>query len=621
MRISLDHYRILGVTREATTPYLEQVYQSLLGWVPHREFSEPALAARKRLLKRSFEVLSTPEQRTEYDHALAEGETTLEIDDADRIGAFIILYGLGEYQEVIELAQPEPDEEDLARSDRILVRALCHQARGLEYWQQGDFSAAGDALESAQEELMQAGLFLHLRGELQSYLFKLRPDRILHLLSTAQQFPERLNQGLTLLQEMLNERGGIEGNGNDYSGLNTEQFLHFIQQARQYLTTHHQEQLFAEEAKRPSFVASYLHGYALVAIGFAEFRPDYIRRAKGVFIKLKPKQNVYLESSLCSLLLGQIEESISEIILSKEYDTIIKLKPNQDEVPDVLWSLCRYCEIWLEQEVYPHFADLIDKTPSLTAYFAEKQVETYLEELPNMSTSEWVPTSVPRPTAPPPTWKIPLDTTPIKEQTTMEKPPTKVRPRSKFPKVLLVFGLALLGLFSGTGLWFLKKNGTLDNLSFFSDEPLVLIQRPVFASFNQVGLLKVPEEINKEQAAKIISQWQNAKSLAMGEKYDIQALETILLDPALSEWRQRSEQNKAEQSYLVYNVKGIEIKTVTPEGKDKADVVAVISEDRDFIYQGEKVADFSRSGAVYEVTYKLVRQKDNWFIQEMIVKE
>lgn len=625
MLIPLDHYSILGVKPGASTPYLEQVYQSLLSWVPHREFSAPALDARNRLLQRSLQVLADPELRSAYDRALEEGDSGIEIEDTDRIGALIILYGLGAYQEVLDLAQPSTPEDDLTRSDRILLRALSHQAIGLSHWQEGDFSRAGEALELAQEELMEASLFLHLRGELQAYLFKLRPDRVLHLLATAEEFPQRTKQGLTLLKEMLNERGGIEGNGNDYSGLNREQFLHFLQQVRQYLSTHTQEQLFEEEAKRPSLVASYLYAYALVAIGFREFRPDYIRRAKGVLIKLRPKQDVYLESSMCSLLLGQIEEAMSEIILSKEYDAILQLKPDPAGETDLLWSLCHYCEHWLNREVYPHFADLIHQVPSLTAYFAEKQVETYLEELPHQSTSQWVPSSLPRPTVPPPTWKIPLNTNPLppiqpKEQV-MVTPPTKVRPPSRLPKFLLIFSLAILALGGGAGLWFLRKRGALPELPLPAQEPLVLIQRPLFASFSQVGLLRVPEEIDKEQAAQIITKWQNAKSLAMGEKYDTKVLETILKEPSLSEWQQRSAQNKTDQAHVVYRIKGIEVKTVTPEGKDRAEVVAEISEDRDFIYQGEKVEDFSRSDARYEVTYRLVRQNDNWFIQEMIVKE
>ncbi|MFN3362010.1 MAG: ARC6/PARC6 family protein, partial [Pseudanabaenaceae cyanobacterium] len=107
---------------------------------------------------------------------------------------------------------------------------------------------------------------------------------------------------------------------------------------------------------------------------------------------------------------------------------------------------------------------------------------------------------------------------------------------------------------------------------------------------------------------------------AMGEKYDIAALETILVDPSLSEWRQRAERNKADQAHMVYTIKQVEIKTVTPEGTDKAEVVAVIREDRDYIYRGERVAAYSQTDDQYEVTYKLLRQNDNWFIQDMIVK-
>ncbi|MFN3362206.1 MAG: J domain-containing protein, partial [Pseudanabaenaceae cyanobacterium] len=518
MRISLDHYRILGIAPDASPTYIEQVYHSLATWIPHRDFSEAALQARRRVLERSYQVLTDPEQRLEYDHILAEGEQTLEIPDRDRMGALLILYSVGEYQAVLDLAQPEPEEDDLTRSDRILVRALAAQAIGLEQWQQGNFTAAGDALEQAQTELMEAGLFLHLRGELQAYLFKLRPHRILHLLN---HHPQRMGQAITFLKEMLDERGGIEGTGNDYSGLDREQFLHFIQQVRQYLPTHTQEQLFAEEAKRPSLVASYLHGYSLIARGFAEFRPDYIRRAQGIFLKLRPNQNVYLETALCSLLLGQTEEALSEIILSNEYDTIVKFRPDPNAEPDLLLNLCWYCERWLEKEVYPHFADLAGKSPSLKAYFAEKQVETYLEELSQApaseSAGEWVPSSVPRPTAPPapPTIAvpspaaIPISTPPVER----EPSPAVTRGTGRFlPRLLLIVAVALAGLGGGIGLWLLRRQGLLSVPS--PTAPLVLIQRPVLGSFSQVALLKVPEEMDVEQATQIINRWQTIKAQA-----------------------------------------------------------------------------------------------------------
>ncbi|MCS6959121.1 MAG: IMS domain-containing protein [Pseudanabaenaceae cyanobacterium SKYGB_i_bin29] len=619
MRISLDHYRILGVAPDASPTYIQQVYHSLATWIPHRDFSEAALQARQRVLERSFQVLTNPEQRLEYDHILAEGERTLEVPEPDRMGALLILYSVGSYQEVLELAQPQLAEDELTRSDRILVRALALQAIGLERWQQGNFTEAGDALEQAQEELMEAGLFLHLRGELQAYLFKLRPHRILHLLS---QHPHRMAQAITLLGEMLDERGGIEGTGNDYSGLDREQFLHFIQEVRQYLPTRTQEQLFAEEAKRPSLVASYLHGYSLIARGFAEFRPDYIRRAQGIFLKLRPNQNVYLETALCSLLLGQTEEALSEIILSNEYDTIIKFRPDPNAEPDLLLNLCWYCERWLEKEVYPHFADLAGKSPSLKAYFAEKQVETYLEELsqgnPAETAGEWIPSSLPRPTAPPAPPRIPVPpAVPTPNPISQEAAP-RTRTRSFFPRLLLILAVALSGLGGGVGLWLVRRQGLLPLPS--TAQPPVLIQTPLFASFSQVALLKVPEEMNLEQARQIINKWQTIKAQAMGEKYDITALEGILVEPSLSEWRRRVERNKEEQAHLVYNVKNVEIKTVTPEGTDKADVIAVITEDRDYIQQGERIASDSRTDDQYEVTYKLLRQNDNWFIQDMIVK-
>ena len=75
-------------------------------------------------------------------------------------------------------------------------------------------------------------------------LYKLRPYRILELLALPQtQIPKR-RQGLELLQSILEDRGGIDGAGNDQSGLNIDDFLRFIQQIRHYLTVSEQHKLF-----------------------------------------------------------------------------------------------------------------------------------------------------------------------------------------------------------------------------------------------------------------------------------------------------------------------------------------------------------------------------------------
>jgi hypothetical protein len=164
-----------------------------------------------------------------------------------------------------------------------------------------------------------------------------------------------------------------------------------MQQLRSYMTAIEQQTLFEEEARRPSSVATYLAVYALIARGFSQRQPALIRRAKGLLVKLSARQDIYLEKAVCALLLGQTEEASTAIDQSAEEDQIAFIRQNSEGAPDLLPGLCLYSERWMQEEVYPHFRDLMSQTVSLKDYFADEQVQAYLEELPNTSTmsSEW----------------------------------------------------------------------------------------------------------------------------------------------------------------------------------------------------------------------------------------
>jgi hypothetical protein len=190
-------------------------------------------------------------------------------------------------------------------------------------------------------------------------------------------------QGLELLQEILDERGGIDGTGNDSSGLSVDDFLRFIQQLRHNLTVNEQHKLFEAESKRPSAVATYLAVYALIARGFTQRQPALIRQAKQMLTRLGKRQDVHLEQSLCALLLGQTEEATRALELSQEYEAIAFIREHSQDSPDLLPGLCLYGERWLQNEVFPHYRDLVNQTALLKNYFADEQVQSYLEGLPN----------------------------------------------------------------------------------------------------------------------------------------------------------------------------------------------------------------------------------------------
>jgi hypothetical protein len=429
VRIPLDYYRILGLPLAASGEQLRQAYSDRIVQLPRREYSQAAISSRKQLIEEAYVVLSDPKQRSTYDHLylahaydpdnVAAGTVAaqnpkesqkrgidaqslgIEISQDELVGALLILQELGEYELVLKLGRPYlvnkntvssttkgnnfADEEILQSAERpdvVLTVALACLELGREQWQQGHYENAAISLETGEELLAREGLFTSVQAEIQADLYKLRPYRILELLALPQEKTAERRQGLELLQNLLEDRGGIDGTNNDDSGLNIDDFLRFIQQLRNHLTVAEQHKLFEAQSKRSSAVATYLAVYALIARGFAQRQPALIRQARQMLVRLGNRQDVHLEQSLCALLLGQTEEATRVLELSQEYEALAFIREKSQDSPDLLPGLCLYAEQWLQHEVFPHFRDLANQQASLKEYFANPQVQGYLEALP-----------------------------------------------------------------------------------------------------------------------------------------------------------------------------------------------------------------------------------------------
>lgn len=439
MRIPLDYYRILGLPLAASEEQLRQAYSDRMIGLPRREYSQAAIDSRKQLIEEAYVVLSDPKERKAYDRlylshayypddaidgtvAVEErvkdgiGNTepqslNIEITEDELVGALLILQELGEYELVLKLGSPyitnisvsqaldrqltqdtprfDPDE----RPDIVLTVALACLELGREEWQQGNHENAATSLETGRELLRRENMFPNIQAEIQSDLDRLRPYRILELLALPLEKKAERQQGLELLEESLDQRHGIDGDGEDNSGLNIDDFLRFIQQLRNYLTASEQQKIFEYESRRPSAVATYLAVYALIARGFTQRQPALIRQAKKMLMSLGKRQDVHLEQSLCALLLGQTEEAIHALELSQEYEALAFIRENSQNSPDLLPGLCLYSERWLQNEVCAHFRDLATEQVSLKDYFADSQVQAYLEALPveREIRKEWTP--------------------------------------------------------------------------------------------------------------------------------------------------------------------------------------------------------------------------------------
>ncbi|MEH1912380.1 MAG: IMS domain-containing protein [Nostoc sp.] len=438
MRIPLDYYRILGLPLAASDEQLRQAYSDRIVQLPRREYSQAAISSRKQLIEEAYVVLSDPKQRSTYDqlylaHAYdpdnlaaaavalenrtestKRGSNTqslgIEITQDELVGALLILQELGEYELVLKLGRPylvnknsatsarkgnnlvdEEIDESAEHPNVVLTVALACLELGREQWQQGHYENAAISLETGQELLAREGLFSSVQAEIQADLYKLRPYRILELLALPQEKTSERRQGLELLQNLLEDRGGIDGTSNDDSGLNIDDFLRFIQQLRNHLTVAEQHKLFEAQSKRPSAVATYLAVYALIARGFAQRQPALIRQARQMLMRLGKRQDVHLEQSLCALLLGQTQEATRVLELSQEYEALAFIREKSQDSPDLLPGLCLYAEQWLQHEVFPHFRDLANQQAFLKDYFANQQVQAYLEALPTdaETTNEW----------------------------------------------------------------------------------------------------------------------------------------------------------------------------------------------------------------------------------------
>jgi len=717
VRIPLDYYRILGVPTKATTAQITQAYRDRVAQLPRREHSDLAIQARSNIIEQAYQVLSQTDKRAVYDHdfldktyqletqsrlrlpfqsneieAADEAETSspaIAIEQIDFLGGILLLLELGEYELVLKLVPPYLKSKinlvkqdlfgaaEVVKTELILCLALAYLELSREQWQQGRYEAASISGLEGQTLLADAGIFPGLRGEIQGDLDRLRPYQVLELLALPEVEVENRRKGLRLLQLMLDARGGIDGAGDDQSGLSMDDFLRFIQQLRSYLTVREQQTLFVAESKRPSAVSTYLAVYALLAGGFAERQPELIVQAKDKLLRLGKRQDVHLEQAICSLLLGQTEEANQALELSQEYEAIAYIRENSQDAPDLLPGLCLYGERWLKTEVFSHFRDLSGGSISLTDYFANEQVQQYLEKLPAgeppvgsqgrsatasesttlspstrlqpvadlpvsrpakiSRTSPKAPAATPKPATLNPSNTVARPATPASTPTAgasrntaslapspspspkapkkKTKSSTKSR-RKGFPLKGILFVLGFVLILAGL----IRAIAAIVGGGNTIEDPLqvsISTEPPI-----AIPVLEVVEEpsitdegFNEAIAEQAVQAWLDAKALAFGEEHDVSGLSEILTDPLLSTWLTGARDVEAAGNYRTYE-HGLTIDSVAFDEAtpDEASVQAIVQENASY-YLADGSLDAGRSyDSTLTVRYDLVRRDGQWMI-------
>ena len=740
MHIDLDYYRILSVPIGASSQQIAQAYQDRLRQQSRREYSEYAIAARSQLLQQAYTILSDSEKRSQYDtHFFAPTKTEpveelleieldsivipedslpvnpyIEIKPELLIGALIILHELAEYEIIINLAtdylsaettplqseksgvattQSDTTSESATktepRQDVILCLALAYQELSREQWRKGEFEKAATSVQTGLDLLQQqANHFLALQREMITEFNSLKPYRVLELLEpNPPNSPSRL-RGLELLKEMLCQRQGMEGSF-DPSGLNSDQFLCFIQQVRTYLTLQEQKEVFLAETERGSNPGSLVAAHALIAEGYAYKKPSSILQAQNIFKKLNNINNYHWERAICALLLGKTAEAQREIEHSLETNTLDLIKKRSLDAPDLLPGLCFYGEQWLQQKVLSQFPNLKSHQITLEEYFDDSHVQAELDRISpvtptnNQTVSTEDTTSVttktkeqtkrpkllswwgnkkrsaptPTRTVPPiervPSKSLPLDAavaaasasrngTPINTVTSSSVPTNnklksqkrkaaantkKNIRRQKNPKnssrhlksrLLLLasvcFGIGILAFI------FTKSQLESSPEVAQSVTPSPNIEpTPVTPEVESPEVIPevtaAPTELNPELAREVIQEWLDSKAAALGEKRQIDRLDSILTGSLLTQWRDRSTSYQQNNIYRQFeHTLDIESVTIDAENPDIATVEAKVTEIAQHYRSGQ--IDLSQSyNDNLLVRYELVRQNDSWLIK------
>jgi hypothetical protein len=431
VRISLDYYRVLGIPLHTPVEQIALAYQDKLVQMPHPNFSEAAIISRRELLDQAQAILGDPEQHQAYeaqwwghtDSELPEElvldseeepsepsepavaqEPYLELTESQIKGALLLLLEVGDYGQSLQVAeialQGEPEQEDF-----LLALALAYLELSRDQWHNQEYETAATSLLKALGRLQTFNQFAQIQSQLREELYKLRPYRIFELLAKPRPEGDDRHLALELLRAMIQDRGGIEGKGNDHSGLNADDFYQFIEYLRSHLTLTEQEDLFLAEAARPSAKATYLGWQTQIAKAVALHQPSSLQLAQQLLDSLSSRQDVSLERAICALLLGQMEEALVGVKNLKDPEVLSLIQENSRNEPDLLPGLYIYAGIWLRRELEPHFQDLSPSSFSLEEYFNNTEVQDFIE---NQTLTPPLPAPAPLESAPPSSMSLPL---------------------------------------------------------------------------------------------------------------------------------------------------------------------------------------------------------------------
>ncbi len=385
MELPIDHFRLLGVSPTTDLQSLLRTLQQRIDRAPDQGFTQDTLLAREELLRASADLLSDEPRRQAYESdltALAGDERSvmpaLDVPTSKEVGGLLLLLEAGQALDCFELAcralQPPqaPALGSTREADLTLLAGLACLAGAADLHQQRRYEAAAQTLQQGLQLLQRMGQLPAIRQQLNDELDGLRPYRVLDLLSRNLTAQSERAEGLRLLEDLVVRRGGLEGFGDPSMG--PAEFQAFFKQIRSFLTVQEQVDLFSRWAPT-SAAADFLASTALTASGFAQRKPERIAAARQR-LEASGQEGVQPLVACQHLLLGQVE--LARATFERGANPELRRWAEQQS-SDPLAQLCAYCRDWLTRDVLPGYRDL-DADPDLEAYFADRDVQAYVEQ-------------------------------------------------------------------------------------------------------------------------------------------------------------------------------------------------------------------------------------------------
>ena len=483
--LPIDHFGLLGVTPGTDAQGVLRTLQLRLDRAPDQGFTPETLEARAELLRASADLLSDAPRRSAYEAdltALTRSEQpvqpALEIPSSREVAGLLLLLEAGQPQECWDLArgclQP-PQAPALGSSreaDLTLLAGLAALEAARECREQRRYEQAARLLQEGLQLLQRMGQVPSLRETMHRELEELAPYRVLDLLSRDLSNGAERREGMLLLEQLVQKRGGLEGDGDE--NFPSDQFQLFFKQIRGFLTVQEQVDLFTRWAEEGSSTAGFLAGIAMTASGFAQRKPERIAAAKDRFLASGRSGLEPLLANL-HLLLGEVDQATALFEEGAAKDLRAWASRHSS---DGLGRLCAYCRDWLTRDVLPGYRDL-DVDPDLDVYFSDRDVVDWVEREDRRAGRHYVAAPAEPATLPPPTggaflgdfdwtftppWETADGESPALPPLVQESAPTVRRrrwslpqPKAGLPRLSAWWlGSAAVALTLGAGIWALR---------------------------------------------------------------------------------------------------------------------------------------------------------------------